>query len=243
MEYVILALLVAVLGFLFVISKRLEEVLKEVRIPTIKRAQDMPDLKARLKNVSRPDPREAGRTDARPEAAARPQAGADRGERRPEGNRDRDGRRDRPEGNRDRDGRRDRPEGNRDRDGRRDRPEGNRDRDGRRDRPEGSRDGRRDRPATESAPAEAVAAAVETAPVIATAAPEVQQQQVGGRRPLNPSVASAPVEAVQNNQPDVLAATSLAQEAPDQPIRHGRRQLPKAKPNLDDVKLDEEAAA
>ena len=69
-------------------------------------------------------------------------------------------------------------------------------------------------------------------------------QQVGGRRPLTPvGSAPAPESSVAAPVLDVLAATSLAQEAPEAPIRHGRRQLPKARPNLDDVQIEDEKPA
>ena len=217
MSYAILAVLVAVLGLLFLVYKRLEEVLKEVRLPTIKRAQDLPELKARLKNLQRPENRDSARSEARPEV--------------------RENRGDRPERG-DRGNRGDRPErgdrGNRgDRNERGDR--GNRENRG--DRPE-----RSDRPERTPA-AEPVVAAAESAPAAAVA-PVAESRPAGGRRPLTAvGTAPAPVAESHASSVDALAAVSLAQEAPEQPIRHGRRMLPKAKPNLDDVKLDGEDSA
>lgn len=241
MEYVLLALLVAILGFLFYINKRLEEVVKEVRIPTIKRASDLPDLKARLKTLPRPEGAPAPRSES-----PRPAGSENRGERRDgrperndrgprEGNRDRGDRGPR-EGRSERNDRGPR-DGNRDRGERSDRGprEGRPERNDRGER----RDNREARPAAEStAPAAEVVTGSEAS------APAPVPQQVGGRRPLTP-VGSAPVASsvASAPEPDVLAATSLAQEAPEAPIRHGRRQLPKARPNLDDVQIEEEKPA
>jgi hypothetical protein len=80
--------------------------------------------------------------------------------------------------------------------------------------------------------------------VVAEAQAPVQNQQFGGRRPLNPvNAPAATSEAASAPAVDILAAASLAQEAPEAPIRHGRRQLPKARPNLDDVQLEDEKPA
>lgn len=247
MEFVLLALLVAILGFLFYINKRLEEVVKEVRIPTIKRASDLPDLKARLKTLPRPEGAPAPRSES-----PRPAGSENRGERNDRG--PREGRPDRGprEGRPDRGDRNDRGprDGNRERSDRGPR-DGNRDRGDRgprEGRPERNdrgerRDNREARPATEQA-AESTAPAAEVVTGTEASAPAPVQQQVGGRRPLTP-VGSAPAASsfASAPEPDVLAAASLAQEAPEAPIRHGRRQLPKARPNLDDVQIEEEKPA
>ncbi len=239
MEFVLLALLVAILGFLFYINKRLEEVVKEVRIPTIKRASDLPDLKARLKSLPRPEGVPAPRSES-----PRPAGTENRGERNDRG--PREGRPDRGprDGNRDR-GDRGPRDGNRERSDRGPR-DGNRDRGPREGRPERNdrgerRDNREARPTSEQ-PAESTASAAEV--VTGAEAPAPVQQQVGGRRPLTPvGTAPASSNAASAPEPDVLAATSLAQDAPEAPIRHGRRQLPKARPNLDDVQIEEEKPA
>jgi hypothetical protein len=247
MTFVLLLLQAATLGLVVYVLLQLQNLFREVRTPVVRQKGQLPaDFRDRLRTMPRPSG-EAPKSGS--EAPSDNREGRNRDDRGPREGRDRDRNRDDrgPREGRDRDRNRDDrgPREGRDRDRNRDDrgPREGRDRDRNRD-DRGPRPPRTENaPVAETSPAPAADVA-ESAPAAAPVATPAAAPSFGGRRPLGPVSSSAGAAAVESSSSsDALAPSSMAQPVAENPIRHGRRALPKPKPRFDDEPDTETPAA